>query len=231
MTIFRLKYLLLSVFSILSVCMAAQNVDSLIVAGDSLRKVYRFEESLVAYHLALDKAIADSLDSVVKIQEKIHCSENGRNLMAFTDTPVVEARHKFSLEDFYLYYPLPDKSWRRTPNQLDTLGGKYAQALYYPESESQICYTSIDTTAVRSIHFTKLIDSLWTNPALPEELTFVASDEIYPMLSPDKKTLYFASNGLYGVGGYDIYVSQWDEVSESWGAPRNMGFPYSSPDS
>jgi hypothetical protein len=41
--------------------------------------------------------------------------------------------------------------------------------------------------------------------------------------------MYFSSNGLYGVGGYDIYVSNWNDETSSWGAPMNMGFPYSSP--
>ena len=49
------------------------------------------------------------------------------------------------------------------------------------------------------------------------------------MLSPDGKSLYFSSNGLYGVGGYDIYVSKWDDAKEEWGSPMNVGFPYSSP--
>jgi hypothetical protein len=49
------------------------------------------------------------------------------------------------------------------------------------------------------------------------------------MLSPDEKSLFFASEGLHGVGGYDIYVSHWDEETNDWGAPVNLGFPYSSP--
>ncbi len=31
------------------------------------------------------------------------------------------------------------------------------------------------------------------------------------------------------MGGYDIYVSSWDEESGDWGVPVNLGFPYSSP--
>ena len=49
------------------------------------------------------------------------------------------------------------------------------------------------------------------------------------MLSPDGKSLYFSSDGLYGVGGYDLYVSRWDEEMKDWSEPVNMGFPYSSP--
>jgi hypothetical protein len=59
-------------------------------------------------------------------------------------------------------------------------------------------------------------------------MTSVA-DEIYPMLSPDGSKMYFSSAGLYGVGGYDIYVSDWDKETGDWSVPVNMGFPYSSP--
>ena len=98
--------------------------------------------------------------------------------MALTDTPVVEAKHRFSLKDFYLYYPLPDKSWRRTPNQLDTLGGRFSQAVYYPEGASQIYYSSADTTSVRSIRVTRDLDTLWTTPALLGGASFSVSNEI-----------------------------------------------------
>jgi hypothetical protein len=48
------------------------------------------------------------------------------------------------------------------------------------------------------------------------------------MLSPDGKRLYFASDGLFGAGGYDLYVAHWDPQKKSWGQVQNMGFPYSS---
>ena len=229
MSVLKMKYVFLIIFMSVTVGLSAQNVDSLLVAGDSLRMIYRFEESLESYNSALEKALADSLDWVGLIEEKIRYSENGRNMMAFTDTPVVEAKHKFSIEDFFLYYPLPDKSWRQTPNQLDSLGGQLAKAIYFPESSDRICYSVTDSSSVRSVYFTELMDSLWAAPALFDGALYSSTDEIYPMFSPDGKQMYFSSNGLYGVGGYDIYVSNWNEETSSWGAPMNMGFPYSSP--
>ena len=228
MSFCKINYAFVLFFVMMGLKVSAQSVDSLVIAGDSLRNEYRFEESLQSYKAALEQ-VQDSLDLASKIQEKIFCSENGKNMMAFVDTPVVEARHKFSSKDFFLYYPLPDKSWRRTPNQLDSLGGPFAEAIYYPDSSVRICYSSRDTTAVRSIYLTEFKDTLWTAPALLGGASFSSSDEIYPMLSKDGKTLYFSSNGLYGVGGYDIYVSNWDDENSVWGAPKNMGFPYSSP--
>ena len=229
MTVQKMKYLFFSVFMTLSLCISAQNVDSLLVVGDSLRHVYRFEESLYNYNVALDTALEDSTATVSHIQERIRCSENGKNLMFFVDTPVVEAKHKFSIEDFFLYYPLPDKSWRQTPNQLDSLSGPFSNAVYFPLDSERILYSSVDTLGARNIYVTHLVDSVWTKPTLLGDSITSASDDIYPMLSADGKELYFSSRGLYGVGGYDLYVSKWNQESGEWGFPMNMGFPYSSP--
>jgi hypothetical protein len=44
-----------------------------------------------------------------------------------------------------------------------------------------------------------------------------------PALSKDGKSLYFASNRLGQFGGNDIWVSQWDDETQSWGLPSNLG--------
>ena len=49
------------------------------------------------------------------------------------------------------------------------------------------------------------------------------------MLGADGKTLYFASDGLAGLGGFDIFSSTWDAEAGRWGDPVNMGFPFNSP--
>ena len=215
----------------------AQNnkVNSLLREGDLLRSRYRFEESLEPYTRALEIS-KDSVfmltDSLVHqtVSDRILMSENGRNMASYAYDPVVVARHRFSLEDFFLYYPLPDKSWRKTPNQLDTLkDSRFAQALYAPEGMWEIYYSATDDNGIRNIYMTEKEDTIWTYPALLNENLTSASNEIYPMLSPDGKSLYFASEGLYGVGGYDLYVSHWDYENSEWGAPVNLGFPYSSP--
>lgn len=48
-------------------------------------------------------------------------------------------------------------------------------------------------------------------------------DEISPFIHVNNKTLYFASNGLPGFGGYDIFSVERD--SSGWSEPRNIGAP------
>lgn len=49
-------------------------------------------------------------------------------------------------------------------------------------------------------------------------------NEKSPFLHSDSKTLYFSSDGLPGLGGYDIFMSKMDE-NGNWGKPVNLGFP------
>ena len=53
-------------------------------------------------------------------------------------------------------------------------------------------------------------------------------DEDSPYISDDGNTLYFASKGHDGIGGYDIYKSEL--VDGVYGNPENMGIPVNSPE-
>jgi OmpA-OmpF porin, OOP family len=49
-------------------------------------------------------------------------------------------------------------------------------------------------------------------------------EESSPYLATDGKTLYFASKGHHGHGGYDIYVTKrLDDSWENWSEPQNLG--------
>lgn len=49
-------------------------------------------------------------------------------------------------------------------------------------------------------------------------------------IHPDGKTLFFSSEGLKTMGGYDIFKSIWDEKKKKWSTPENLGYPVNSPD-
>lgn len=219
-----------------SVCISAQTSKVLeeMRRGDSLREKYRFEEASDAY-LSASEMFVDSLmtadDSLLKldISDRLLMAENGLSMMEFVYTPDVVARHKFSIDDFYLYYPLADGVWRQAPCQLDSTVHPYSKAVYMQDGQEVIYWSAVDKEGIRNIFHSEYQDTVWSAPALLNEHMTSVSDEIYPMLSPDGSKMYFSSSGLYGVGGYDIYVSERDNGTGEWSVPVNMGFPYSSP--
>ena len=231
--IFGMKKITLGFFLIISTLLitvpeagSQTIVDRIIAQADSARQAYDFP---LAVSLCQKVAEIDST-SIDRVEDMMIICGNGQSMMDFCSQPVVVARQDFPLKDFLLYYPLVNHGWRKTPNQLDSLGGTgLSQAIYFPEGTRDLYYSATDENGIRNIYRTVLEDSLWAAPTLINEQLTSSSDEIYPMLSPDGESLFFASKGLYGMGGYDLYVSHWNSDTGDWDIPVNMGFPYSSP--
>ena len=227
-------YIILAVFFAFAQGLSAQNrqVDSLVRLGESLHMDYRFDEACQVFEEAADILGDNAADSLLmeSVAEKLLLSENGLSMADFAYTPAVVDRTRFSIDDFFLYYPLRDRSWRKVPDQLDSSSfHPFSKALFAPSGSDRIIFSAEDAAGIRNLFMTELQDTLWTYPSLLNESLTSFSDEIYPMLSSDGKSLYFSSDGLYGVGGYDLYVSRWDDEVDDWAEPVNMGFPYSSP--
>jgi peptidoglycan-associated lipoprotein len=54
-----------------------------------------------------------------------------------------------------------------------------------------------------------------------------AGNELFPSIGP-KGQLYFASDGLPGIGGLDIFVAQREGDQNKWSGTKNMGVPFNS---
>jgi len=64
----------------------------------------------------------------------------------------------------------------------------------------------------------------WTKAVNLGPVINTAGDDKTPFIHTDSQTLYFASNGRFGIGGFDIYYSQYVGQGD-WTEPKNLGFP------
>lgn len=53
--------------------------------------------------------------------------------------------------------------------------------------------------------------------------------EDYPSLSHDGLILYYCSEGHAGMGGFDLFFSCFDTLTQLWTKPQNMGYPINTP--
>lgn len=53
-------------------------------------------------------------------------------------------------------------------------------------------------------------------------------DEISPFLAADGRTLFYSSNNLESMGGFDIFSVEFDNKVSNWGKPNNLGMPINS---
>jgi Tol biopolymer transport system component len=74
----------------------------------------------------------------------------------------------------------------------------------------------------------KLSNGQWALPQNMGKMLNTPYDEDSPYLHPDGKTLYFSSNGHKTMGGYDIFVSRFNDSTKIWSSPENVGYPIST---
>ena len=68
----------------------------------------------------------------------------------------------------------------------------------------------------------------WTKAQNLGKVINTSKDDISPFLHWDNQTLYYASKGFVGMGGFDIFLSRLDELG-NWGEVKNIGYPINSP--
>ena len=76
----------------------------------------------------------------------------------------------------------------------------------------------------------KTLKGDWSKPRNLGSTINTSGFEMAPFLTPDKRRLYFSSNGHPGYGNSDIFYS--DRLYESWevwSAPKNLGLKINSP--
>lgn len=70
---------------------------------------------------------------------------------------------------------------------------------------------------------TKNSDGSWETPENLGNVVNTEGDEMFPFFDELKNTLHFASNGHFGLGGYDLFSSQ--KSGDKWGKTSNAGAP------
>ncbi len=72
-------------------------------------------------------------------------------------------------------------------------------------------------------------DGKWSNPVNLGPQVNTPYNEESPIVCPDGRTLYFASQGHNSMGGFDIFYSRKID-GNSWSMPINLGYPFNTPD-
>ena len=215
------------------------NNKALFLQAERLRNEYRFEEAINIY-----KSISDSSVVVAKF---IALCENGISLLNYAARPVVTGKTTIPALDFFLYTPgTGTRLWAKAPadfnktntpqsdsifssSALYTSSAFHTNPVLYTKNESTLYFSAQDSNGNWDIYSTHLVDStMWSAPEPLNEFVNSTGNELYPHISRDGKELYFASDGHFGIGGFDLYVSRWDDTTGDWGLPQNLGFPYSS---
>ena len=70
----------------------------------------------------------------------------------------------------------------------------------------------------------------WGIPQKLPEIINTRYNESFPHLLADGKTFYFCSEGHAAMGGFDIFISEYDELTNTFSPPKNAGYPINTVD-
>lgn len=78
------------------------------------------------------------------------------------------------------------------------------------------------------LYITYNTDGNWSKPVNLGPKINSSYDEITPFLSNDGNTIYFSTNRIKSLGGFDIYSASYEESTRNWTQAKNMGAPINS---
>lgn len=88
-----------------------------------------------------------------------------------------------------------------------------------------------DNLGDRDIFYSKIDEKgKWGKPVNIGPVINTAYGEEGVFMHPDGKTLFFSSQGHNSMGGYDIFMTVYDETAKTWSKPENLGAPVNTPD-
>lgn len=197
---------------------------------------YQFAEAIEQYRLYSQKTDSKDKDQW-PVQSAIRQCENGLKLLSNIKDVQVLKKVETSEKEFFRNYDLSDIGGRILvcPEELLTKydiksGERFL--MYFPGNSSTVFFSSYGNKGEngRDIYrAARLPNGNWSSP-VPMTGINTPYDDNYPFLHPDGETFYFSSKGHSSMGGYDIFKSSFDELTDSFTPPENLDFAVNSPD-
>lgn len=198
---------------------------------------YQFKEAQAAYQRYQGTGSKKELEGFPIAALDKQC-RNGQNLLS--NLKEITVHNKVEVEDseFFRFYELGDIGGKIVviPEELKSTLDKKSKRrtlVYLPEKGGAIYFASYgkDGKTGLDIYRTELL----TNGtfAVPVKLAGYVNtdqDEDFAFLHPDGRNFYFSSKGHNSMGGYDVFRSAFDKVSETFGPPENLDFAVNTPD-
>lgn len=126
-----------------------------------------------------------------------------------------------------LFYSVKTESgWTPPCNLGGTINTKKWESLACIGSDGKtlIYATDLNDGKGSDLYITFLSENGWSKPYSLGATINTGSDEKYPFLSADGKTLYFSSNGHFGFGENDMFMARrLDDSWTNWSTPLNLG--------
>ncbi len=203
-----------------------KNPQKDLLLANAYLKSYFFEKATLHFEKYL--ATADSIDvDYQTINKQLHQAKLGKELLrrveniTFIDSVVVpkkEAIKKIILSKEIGQFTQREEWLDNKPIDIVSFTTERGNKTYNPivyKNNTDLCLE--ETLLNGNVEINKI-----------KELN-TTYNENYPFLMMDGVTLYFSSNNGKTLGGYDIFITQFNYAENHFFKPENIGIPFNSP--
>ncbi len=193
---------------------------------------YDFQKALACFDIFRSKETGKNLSNY-DVEAYIQNCESGVKLLAQRKNVIITGSKEIPLYSFYQNFDF-SQSYGKVVNASATLLGPKD----IKEQSDHVMFVSNDRNYVYLSRFGKNSNqgkdifiarkSPSNDFSVPENLSNVINtslDEDFPFLANNGSTLYFSSKGHNSIGGFDIFKSEFDNVTKTWSTPENLGIP------
>ena len=159
-------------------------------------------------------------------QEKLERMKSAMQKVMIIDSMVVDKEH------FLQYYKLsPETGSISDGDEFFHIKEHDGYFVHINEIGNKCYYSQQVTDSTSNLFFRESANTEWSNPT---PLVGINDDHQfrhvnYPYMMGDGTTFYFAADGdEEGLGGYDIYMTTYDEEDNRFLRPVNIGLPFNS---
>lgn len=196
--------------------------------GKAYDQVYRFEEAVKSYeeyitNLTKRKQSTGEAPALLERSKANARMLKGVEEVCVIDSFVVEKDH------FLKAYKISKEAGKIYMfNDFFHAQEKNNGIVYETELGNKIYYSQQENKALSIFTKDKMNDKWGSAGKLPENINSGA-DTSYPYMLMDGITLYYASDGELSTGGYDIFVTRYNNETKTYLNPENIGMPFNSP--
>ena len=218
---------------------ATQPVSPLVYfyLGKAYHLDYQFNKAITFYKRFQFNADAKTA-GLYQADRLINLCYNAVYIMKYVPEVEPVDKKQVNIIDFYRFYDLANIGGKliEKPTVLKSITDiekNDLSIMFVPhviESGDYVYYSGYTENNGKDIfRIRKNAKDKWDVPENLGEIINTPFDEDYVYPAADGRTLYFSSKGHYSMGGYDLYKTTFDEISQTWSPPENLDFPINSP--
>lgn len=203
--------------------------------GSAYHLNYQFGNAITQYNKFQENASTKEKKDK-NIERVIEICNNGLSLVQYSSSLIVLDNKKIKQKNFHYSYDLVNMGGKLVvkPDVFKTkvdIKQKKKELIFISDS-GKVFFSSLGNNKNGSR------DIFWTEKDsdgefLPSQnignIINTPYDEDYPFLMANETRLYFCSKGHNTMGGYDVFRSDFDSLTNEWANPVNLDFPTNTP--